>query len=659
MRVVLVLMLVACGSRNEPVATPLVSAPAETTIEPVPTVGNTAPTPAAKYASPSPPGSIVQWEPLVNPFLAERIRAEQNLRCAISKAGRVACWGRVRAYDDGPAELRAGLATPMMVKGLEDVADIAVASPLLCYVKRSGDQGCLLFSDTESAPPTFPSPPVELGSDGWRICARLHDGEVGCGSLDGYSRIAGIAKASHLACGGGTCCAVTRAGLSCFDTSNKDAKLSPVKITPDEVVTLVVDRDSGCVRTRAGAWQCWGEAKDLALPRGPRAVIAMHEGLCAILDDGNVKCAGRTPASTNVVDGNQGCFVHRDGGVSCWGYNDYGECGDGHPLIRLAPTRVPTVEHAIDLRVSHTGGCAVIDKGGLTCWGGGPLARFSRSNFSLAWGQYISSCLIQPPRDVHCMVPRPDGWDRETIDLTKGPQTVKTMAIDRVPTFCIVDDAGKTLCRFGMGYNGVDPKWTPLVTAGAVEELQPVSTGFCARLANGTVSCFHDERFDEDDKFVEKLPQRKMTPVDGIKDVVQIAGGSSIACARTKSGEVWCWNVERPGKWELPSLKGATWIAANDRHQCAILKGEVWCWGDNSHGQLGDGTVSGRLDRTKDPVKAKAPFVAVKVGVGRDSTCALDDQGQVWCWGGDKYAELGQGRPLSIDTPIRVVGFGP
>ena len=128
-----------------------------------------------------------------------------------------------------------------------------------------------------------------------------------------------------------------------------------------------------------------------------------------------------------------------------------------------------------------------------------------------------------------------------------------------------------------------------------------------------------------------------------------------------KATEVWCWNADKPKPWQMTTLTGATALGANNQHTCAVLNGDVWCcWGDNFLGQLGIGTGDGRIHPVKDPVKAKATFKAVQVGTGRDSTCALDDHGKVWCWGVNHHGELGQPHlPMSLDAWSKVVGLGP
>lgn len=54
---------------------------------------------------------------------------------------------------------------------------------------------------------------------------------------------------------------------------------------------------------------------------------------------------------------------------------------------------------------------------------------------------------------------------------------------------------------------------------------------------------------------------------------------------------------------------------------------------------------------------AAAPPVIVQVAAGDAHTCALDDGGQVWCWGDNQYGQLGDGSQTDRLTPVAVAGL--
>ena len=93
------------------------------------------------------------------------------------------------------------------------------------------------------------------------------------------------------------------------------------------------------------------------------------------------------------------------------------------------------------------------------------------------------------------------------------------------------------------------------------------------------------------------------------------------------------------GLWAQPAgaqLPGpVTAITVGFMHTCALrLDGLAYCWGDNEHGQLGDGTTASRS--TPTPVVAgQVPdgVRLVRISAGRQSTCAVGDDGHAYCWG--------------------------
>ena len=96
----------------------------------------------------------------------------------------------------------------------------------------------------------------------------------------------------------------------------------------------------------------------------------------------------------------------------------------------------------------------------------------------------------------------------------------------------------------------------------------------------------------------------------------------------------------------------AAQVSAGDFHTCARVDGTVECWGDNSSGQLGDGTGAGRLF----PVAVAGVSTATRISSGGQHTCALLSDGTVACWGANASGQLGNGNTTGSLTPVAVSG---
>lgn len=108
-------------------------------------------------------------------------------------------------------------------------------------------------------------------------------------------------------------------------------------------------------------------------------------------------------------------------------------------------------------------------------------------------------------------------------------------------------------------------------------------------------------------------------------------------------------SVPQPDGRPAPPVGGvpAVALAIGDHHSCVVLSnGSVRCIGDNSAGQLGDGTQTNSYVAVDVPLDG--PAVGVAAGGGH--TCALMRDGSVRCWGGIyangvyQYGLLGDGR---------------
>lgn len=101
---------------------------------------------------------------------------------------------------------------------------------------------------------------------------------------------------------------------------------------------------------------------------------------------------------------------------------------------------------------------------------------------------------------------------------------------------------------------------------------------------------------------------------------------------------------------------GVSLIAAGARHACALISGgSVRCWGDNSDGQLGNNSTTG----STVPVSVLGGLSNVAwITAGDAHTCAVTTTGAAYCWGENSAGQLGNGSVTQHSTPVLVSGFG-
>jgi alpha-tubulin suppressor-like RCC1 family protein len=94
-------------------------------------------------------------------------------------------------------------------------------------------------------------------------------------------------------------------------------------------------------------------------------------------------------------------------------------------------------------------------------------------------------------------------------------------------------------------------------------------------------------------------------------------------------------------------------VSAGWTHACALFTGgSVLCWGDNSHGELGNGSETS----SSTPVVVTGLTGATSVASGADFSCAVLSDGTVECWGMNFYGTLGNGTTTDSSTPVVVSG---
>jgi alpha-tubulin suppressor-like RCC1 family protein/uncharacterized protein YkwD len=161
----------------------------------------------------------------------------------------------------------------------------------------------------------------------------------------------------------------------------------------------------------------------------------------------------------------------------------------------------------------------------------------------------------------------------------------------------------------------------------------------------------------------------RLRPVqlEGIEEVVALAGGRAHSLALMSDGNVLAWGANALGELgdgtttghqspvPSPSLSGVTAIAAGNAHNLAITSdGSVMAWGANHKGQLGDGTT----DNQVDPVHVTdLDGEVIAISLGWNHSLALTANGFVWAWGENNQGQLGDSTEDNRSLPVPVAGL--
>jgi alpha-tubulin suppressor-like RCC1 family protein len=225
--------------------------------------------------------------------------------------------------------------------------------------------------------------------------------------------------------------------------------------------------------------------------------------------------------------------------------------------------------------------------------------------------------------------------------------------------------------QLGNGSKTYDPISTPVDVMSLATGVEVVSAGAshtCAVTSAGALKCWGGNNYGQLGNGSKK---DSLVPVDvmGLSSgAVGVSASYSHSCALTAAGAVKCWGGNEDRKLGDGSKKdslvpvdvvglssGIVGIAAGGHHTCALsVAGAVKCWGDNSTGQLGDGSTT----NSAVPVDVLLPASnIVSVAAGDWHTCALTAGGAVKCWGSSYDGELGNDSKINSSVPVDVVGL--
>jgi len=588
------------------------------------------------------------------------IAAGDQHTCAVTGGGGAVCWGSNNFGELGNNNAGVSLSlTPVAVVDggnapISGVASVAAGSAFACARTIAGGVKCWGFNGDS-----------ELGNGTFANSYAATNVVIDASStpLTGIAAIsAGIYHACGLTAGGGAKCwgfnGWGELGNSSVDSSNVaipvvDAGAAPIAGLTTGPGALAAGAYHTCVRTNAGAIECWGSNSIGQLGRGffsytPTAVVGLSGSASSITTGDSYTCAG-TPA----------------GYVKCWGSNVYGQLGNNDNTGANKPTPVSVVDagNQAVLGLTHASAgaahaCALMPGGSVGCWG-------ANSNGQL--GNNDSSGTKKPTPAVVV--------DAGNVPLA-GIAAVTAGALHS----CALTSAGRVLCwgdnskgQLGNNDNGLAKKYTAVSVVDATNT--PI-TGATALASGGYFSCalFGDAMKCWGDNSSGQLGMgsiggQSLIPVavSSLGSAVSsIAAGVFHACA-VVAGAAKCWGYNNDGqlgdnsKTTRPApvpvsglASGVVRISGGQYHTCAITTGgALQCWGDDSKGQLGINSIVGP-SLVPVPVNGLGSGVAA-VAAGGLHTCALTAAGAITCWGNNNAGQVGDNSTTTRPAPVGVL----
>jgi alpha-tubulin suppressor-like RCC1 family protein len=453
----------------------------------------------------------------------------------------------------------------------------------------------------------------------------------------------------------------------------------PTAVTTGRYARIAAGGRATCAITSGdGTLWCWGsnDAGNLGHPGAPDL---SNEPLQV----------GTLTGWSRVSVGDGGACAARDGSAYCWGPGSFGEIGNSRRDTQTVPTLVDGLSHVDALAAGNVYNCALSD-GNAYCWGRDSDGQLGNGNWSTKWeptrvGTMSGWDTVVAGRDHTCAVTVSNrlfcwGANRQQQLGYQGDDSPQPREIATPDQWLSVAVGDRHTCatrrsaieelwcwgdnEYGQIGNGLGSQvFAPAQIDGttAWDHLVASSYGNCAMTA-GARRCW-----GEGTVLGNGHADVVRTPTEVGGETIQWEAfdfGASFGCG-IDAGSLYCWganDVAQQGRGPADgtvtlapvmtgAISGDVTASYGDGAACAISGGTLRCWGNNEYGKLGLGTAGGTVE-TPTPVAGTG---WMQVSAGLSHTCAINDSAQLFCWGSNIDAQLGDPALLyTATTPQRI-----
>jgi alpha-tubulin suppressor-like RCC1 family protein len=363
------------------------------------------------------------------------------------------------------------------------------------------------------------------------------------------------------------------------------------------------------------------------------------------------------------------CELQQGGLVKCWGFNGFGELGNGTTTNSTTPVPVTGMPAAASIAAGSFHTCAIDTTGAAWCWGSGHFGAIGDGkNANRVKPQAVSGNLLFSQLSLGGI--QLSGGSGDPGDFTCG------VTQSRGNVYCWGENSDGQL---GNG-NTTNSNVPVLVTGLPSPAIQVAAGGLhaCAVLQGGSVYCWGE---NNDGQLGNGKLKTSDSPVQAtIGGATSVGAGTFASCALVSGGTMMCWGHNADGELgngsttnskvpvAVTGLAGTVQqIAVGGYHTCALVQAtgveEVECWGEPTDGALGDGHFSEPAVTEPEPVLGMQGSAAggggvipVQVATGQQHTCAVISTGQIYCWGFNGKGQVGDGTTQDRTLPTLVIG---
>jgi alpha-tubulin suppressor-like RCC1 family protein len=362
-------------------------------------------------------------------------------------------------------------------------------------------------------------------------------------------------------------------------------------------------------------------------------------------------------------------------GTSAWGYNAYGELGNGSTTKSTVPVAVSGLGsgvRSVSAGISHA--LALLNDGTVKAWGANEDGQLGIGNDSGP-----ETCSFEPCSTKPVSV---SGLSGVTAVSGGGAHNLALLSDGTVMAW-----GGNGSGELGTGTTGgpetcgrfpfEEACSTSPVAVSGLSEVVALSAGAVhslALLSNGTVMAWGD---NENGQLGDGSFENRDTPVhvSGLSGVIAISAGYRHSLALLSSGAVVAWGEGTSGQLgnganadsDVPVAvsglsSGVTAVSGGGFHSLALLSdGTIRSWGLNGNGQLGNGT----LTSSNVPVTVSGLSGVAAIAAGQAHNVALLSDRSLSSWGWNNEGQLGNGSigeaqpaPAPVTGASGVTSFG-